>query len=105
VIYQYFELRYAPALGLLFFALAGLTIGRNGQKVSGTSEVLFCAGAGFLGFATFRLVLFSAFRDNLLRYICWEEFTELLFVTGVGAVLWTFRAGLLKNGAAKVTPS
>ena len=59
------------------------------------SKVFFAAGMGTMGFSFLRLVLFHAFRDNLVWFGAWEEVTELLFVLGVGATLWIFRGALL----------
>jgi hypothetical protein len=39
----------------------------------------------------FRLVLFQVYRDNLTWFVFWEEVTELIYIVGVGAVLWIFR--------------
>lgn len=63
------------------------------------SKILFAAALGPLSFGFFRLVLFSAYSDELLWASFWEEVTELLFVVSVGFVLWTFRDGLFAQPA------
>jgi rhodanese-related sulfurtransferase len=100
VVDQVFEVRYLPALAmvLLLVSVAVLQFGKRDAVL--WSKVFFAAGTGALGFSFLRLVLFHAFRDNLVWFGAWEEFTELLYVLGVGAVLWVFREALLPELAA-----
>jgi rhodanese-related sulfurtransferase len=95
IVYQVFEVRYLPAVAalLLTASLLLLQFKRNNPVL--WSKVFFAAGAGAIGFSFFRLVMFHAYRDNLVWYAAWEEITELLFIVGVGIVLWIFRHGLV----------
>jgi len=93
--YQLFELRWYPALAAAFFLFSWLVLlVRQGRGVP-LAKATFSAGAGFLGFGVFRLVLFSAYRADLVWFVAWEEFTELLALLLVAWVLWIFRRGLL----------
>ncbi len=56
--------------------------------------MLFAAGMGPLAFAFLRLVFVGVFQDNLVWFSFWEELTELIYITGVGFILWIFRRGL-----------
>ena len=58
------------------------------------AKLAFAAAMGPLGFGFFRLLLATAYSRDLLWSNFWEESTELLFVVGVGIVLWIFRQGL-----------
>jgi hypothetical protein len=37
--------------------------------------------------------LLHVYRDHLAWFGFWEEITELLFIIGIGVVLWIFRQG------------
>ena len=71
----------------------------------GWSKVLFAAGMGPLGFGFLRFVLFTAYRENLVWFAFWEEITELLYIFGVGVVLWIFRKALLQKQAERNQPA
>ncbi len=60
--------------------------------------MFFSAGTGFLGFGFFRLIFFGVYRDNLVWPNFWEELTELMYVAGVGFVLFIIRHSLLAKG-------
>jgi len=90
-IYQFFESRVAPFAAAFFFLAALLLLRWRGERSWTTAKLLFAAGAGFLSFALFRLVLLSLFRDNLAWFVIWEEWTELLFVAMAWLFLLVFR--------------
>ncbi len=103
---QLFEIRFCPLAALGLFAWAyGLTWRRRRQPLSPTVVVLLAAGLGALGFSFFRLLLGAVYLDRLLWNTFWEETTELLFVLGVSAGLWVFRAGLLPAGTGWRLPA
>jgi rhodanese-related sulfurtransferase len=95
VVHQVFEARYLPAAAavLLLVSLALLQLKRHDNVL--WSKVYFAAGMGATGFSFLRVVLFHAFRDNLVWFGAWEEVTELVFILGIGAILWIFRDALL----------
>ena len=95
-VYQYFEIRYAPALAALFFSAALFLLMNGKARFMEAGMIFFSAGSGFLGFSMFRLVLFSAYRVDLSWFVIWEEVTELLYILGAGALLWIFRRRLLE---------
>ena len=99
--YQLYEIRFLPVAAILLFAASwlALLIGR----ASGVhwAKILFACGMGAMGFSMLRLFTFAAWRNNLVWFIFWEEATELLFIVGVGVILWVFRAGLF--GSPKPT--
>jgi rhodanese-related sulfurtransferase len=96
-IYQVFEIRYAPALAIHFFLAAFLVLQFSKGEPVPLAKVLFSAGMGFYGFSMFRLILLDLYLDNLVWFVCWEEFTELLYVAIIGIVLWIFRARLFRE--------
>ncbi|MCX6557859.1 MAG: hypothetical protein NTW95_10585 [Candidatus Aminicenantes bacterium] len=91
VIYQFFETRLAPLATALFLLAALLLMLLRRERSWMSAKLLFAAGAGFLSFTFFRLVLFSLFRDNLAWFVIWEEWTELLFVAMAWLFLLVFR--------------
>ena len=95
VVYQIFEIRYLPIAAIVLFAISLVVLQCARKNLLLWSKIFFSAGVGAIGFSFFRLVLFHAYRDNLVWFETWEEITELLFVLGVGLVLWTFHAALL----------
>ncbi len=94
VVYQLFEIRYCPVAAMGLFAVSFLLLRFKREEPVAWSKAFFAGGFGFLGFGFFRLVLFHAYRDNLVWFGFWEELTELMFIASVAAVLWIFRAGL-----------
>jgi hypothetical protein len=50
-----------------------------------------------LGYSLLMLMLYAAFRSNLVWYLFWEEGTELLLIVAIGAFLWIFRRGLFSG--------
>ncbi len=96
---QLFELRLCPVLALAFFAASWLVLLFKRTDPVPWSKLLFAAGLGPLGFGTMRMALVATFRDDLMWFETWEEWTELLFVLGVAVVLWIFRHGLLAERA------
>jgi rhodanese-related sulfurtransferase len=95
-IYQIFEIRYCPIVALIFFAAALVTFYLRKEDPLPSAKILLASGFGFFGFSMFRLVLFQVYRDNLAWFVFWEEVTELIYIAGVGAVLWIFRRQLFR---------
>lgn len=91
---QWFVLRYCPLLALALLAAAWAALQLRRDHEVALPKLLLAAALGPLGFSLMRQYLLSAFRHDLVWYTSWEEITELLFVLGVGLVLWTFRHGL-----------
>lgn len=94
VVYQIFEIRYCPAAAFLLLGASWIVLGMKRREPVRWSKMFFSAGIGALGFSGLRLVLFSAYRQNLVWFGFWEEVTELIFIAGVAVVLWLFRRGL-----------
>jgi hypothetical protein len=103
-IYQLFEIRYCPFVALVFFAAALVTFYVRKADPLPFAKILFASGLGFFGFSMFRLVLFQVYRDNLTWFVFWEEVTELIYVAGIGAVLWIFRAKLFREEEQEKRP-
>jgi len=97
VLYQIYEFQVVPWTALVFLAGALTALLLNKSHPIKLAKVLFAGGLGFLGFSFFRLVFFGVFRDDLVWYQSWEELTELIFILGIGAVLWIFRARLFRE--------
>ncbi|MEW6440988.1 MAG: rhodanese-like domain-containing protein [bacterium] len=100
VLFQLFEIRYAPVVAILCFGAALLVLRFSRPDPIPLAKIGLSAGVGFLGFSVFRMVLFHAFRGNLVWYIVWEEVTELIFVAGLGIALLIFRRGLFRDARA-----
>jgi glucan phosphoethanolaminetransferase (alkaline phosphatase superfamily) len=96
-IYQLFEIRYCPIIAIVFFAAALVPFYLRKADPLPFAKILFASGIGFFGFSMFRLVLFQVYRDNLTGFVFWEELTELIYVAGIGAVLWIFRGRLFRE--------
>lgn len=105
VVHQVFEVRYLPCAAVLLLAVSLGVLWLKKRDAVLWAKVFFAAGMGAMGFGFFRLVLFQAYRDNLVWFNAWEELTELLFVLGVGAVLWVFRGALLPGRRATDAPA
>lgn len=97
VIFQIYEIRFAPWAALVFLASAIWILLQKREKGFTSAKIFASVGLGFLAFSLFRLILFSIYRDNLTWFVDWEEFTELLYVGGVGIFLWIFRAGIFRE--------
>ncbi len=94
---QLFEGQFCAwvSIGLLLVCWGVLSFKRK-DPVS-TAKIFFAAAMGPLGFGLMRLFLRAAYRENLAWANIWEELTELIFVAGVGLVLWLFRGALFKK--------
>jgi rhodanese-related sulfurtransferase/preprotein translocase subunit Sss1 len=97
VVYQLFEIRYAPWAAVVFFAAALWVMWRSKERGFPLAKIFVSVGVGFLAFSFFRLVLFAVYRDNLTWFVGWEEFTELMYVAGVGIFLWIFRQRIFQQ--------
>jgi rhodanese-related sulfurtransferase len=112
---QLFETRYCAVLAILLLATSWLVLLLKRDDPVTPSKMFFAAAMGPLGFGLMRLFLFSAYSDDLLWFIVWEEFTELVFVVGLAFGLWFFRESLFgepprvearpAGGTKKVIPS
>jgi hypothetical protein len=100
---QLFENYYCPAVAILLLTASWLVMMLKKHDPVPLAKVLFAAALGPLGFGFMRLFLSSAFAENLLWYVVWEELTELLFVAAVGYVLWIFRHALFAKPALSQT--
>ena len=94
---QVFEGRFCSwvAVGLLLISWGVLSFKRSEPVAA--AKIFFAAAMGPLGFGLMRLFLRTAYREDLAWANIWEELTELLFVAGVGLVLWLFRGALFKE--------
>ncbi len=94
---QIFETRYCAWISILFLLISWLVLLFKRSGSVAVAKIFFAAATGPLGFGLMRLFLRTAYRDNLPWANIWEEVTELLFVAGVGLVLWLFRATLFRD--------
>lgn len=94
---QLFEGHYCAWISvfLLLISWGALSFKRN-EPVA-MAKILFAAAMGPLGFGLMRLFLRTAYREDLAWANIWEELTELLFVAGVGIVLWLFQGALFRE--------
>ncbi len=94
---QIFEGRYCAWVAVALLLISwGLLLFKRNEPVA-AAKVFFAAAMGPLGFGLMRLFLRTAYREDLAWANIWEELTELIFVAGVGLVLWLFRGGLFRE--------
>jgi hypothetical protein len=91
LLYQLFEIRYAPTAAACFFAIAFLLLLLRKERSFSTAKLFFAGGAGFLAFGMFRLILLSLYHSNLAWFVIWEELTELIYIAALGLFLLVFR--------------
>ncbi len=94
---QWFETRLCPVWALGAFAASWLVLRFKKEDPVPWSKIFFGAGLGPLGFGLLRTLLVATFREDLMWFETWEEWTELLFVLGVACVLAIFRTGLWRD--------
>ncbi len=97
VLYQIFEFRYAPVYAIVLLVAALIFLLTVTEKTVIITEILLAAGVGALAFSFLRLTFWGIYHDNFVWPNFWEELTELLYVTGVGIVLWLFRKSIFKR--------
>lgn len=97
---QAFELLYCPAAAMVLLTASLVILVAKRRDPLPLAKLTFAAAMGPLGFGFFRMVLASAYSQNLVWHNFWEETTELLFIVAVGFVLWTFRRGLFPTARA-----
>jgi len=99
---QLFEGRYCAIISILAAAdfLGGAVLQARGARRH--SQDFLCRRYGPLGFGLLRLFLRTAYGQDLVWANIWEELTELIFIAGVGIVLWLFRGALFREEPALV---
>lgn len=90
---QWYELRFSPSAALAFMLCAWLALIWRGQTPGGLtiSKILLSIAFGYLSFAFMRLIFAFFYREMLVWFAFWEEFTELILVLGILVVLGLFR--------------
>ena len=96
-IFQIFELRYCPAIALIFFLASFLVLWFKKNNPVPLAKILFSIAMGFFSFGFFRMFLFYSYQDNILWFSNWEEITEFLYMAGVAASLWIFRKSIFQE--------
>ncbi len=100
---QLFEGHYCPWISIvLLFVSWGVLLFKKTEPVP-VAKIFFAAAVGPLGFGFMRLFLRTAYRENMAWANVWEEVTELIFIIGVGLLLWLFRGALFKNDPSSPT--
>ena len=95
VIYQFFELRYAPIYALIFIGLSFLTLFAKEDNIN-VVKVLFAIGIGALAFSYLRMTFWGIYHDNFVWPNFWEELTELIYTSGVAFIFWIFQRKLFR---------
>jgi hypothetical protein len=90
-IYQVIEIRYFPMLAVFFFLLSLLFLKLKNGNMFNYSKIFFSTGFGFIGFAFFRMIFLHVYQNNMTWFICWEEITELMFMTGSAYIIRLYR--------------
>jgi hypothetical protein len=94
---QLFEGRYCAWISVVLLLISWGVLSFKRDDPVAAAKIFFAAAMGPLGFGLMRLFLRTAYREDLAWANIWEELTELLFVAGVGLVLWLFRGALFKE--------
>ena len=73
IVHQAFEARYSPAVAILLSGLSLLVMQLTPRiTLHALARVLFCAGAGFFGFALFRVTIGMVYAERLIWATFWE---------------------------------
>jgi rhodanese-related sulfurtransferase len=94
-IYQVFENWYCAAAAFVMFAASLVVLVAKKENAIAWAKIAFAAGIGPLGFGFLRMMIGSAYDQNRVWYLFWEETTELLLIAGICCLLWIFRQRLL----------
>ncbi len=94
---QLFEGHYCAWISGLLLLTSWAALSFKRHEPVAAAKVFFAAALGPLGFGLMRLFLRTAYREDLAWANIWEELTELIFVAGVGLVLWLFRGALFRE--------
>lgn len=104
-IYQVFESRFCPIMGLCCLLVTMALLLRRTDRAFHLSRATFAAGIAFVAFGFVRTGIFHGNLDNLILFDFWEEWTELAFVLALIALLWRFPRQILgEKPAMKETP-
>jgi rhodanese-related sulfurtransferase len=95
-IHQLYEIRTCPMFALVLFFLSWIALKSQWERSLLFSKIFLGFGIGHLGFSIFRLFLLSVYRNDMVWFVFWEEFTELMFMVGVGCVIWIFKDRLIQ---------
>jgi len=94
---QLFEIRFCPILAILLLTVSWLVLLFKRTEPVSLAKVLFTAAMGPFGFGLLRLFLSTAYREDLIQSVVWEEITELVFTSAVAFTLLVFRHSLFAN--------
>ena len=94
-IYQIFENWYCAGAAIVLFSVSLVVLALKRNAPIGPAKIFFAAGLGPFGFGMFRMILASAYDQNRVWYLFWEETTEFLFILSVIATLLIFRRSVL----------
>jgi rhodanese-related sulfurtransferase len=94
-IYQVFENWCCAAAAFVMLAASLVVLIAKKKNAIAWAKIAFAAGIGPLGFGFLRMMIGSAYDQNRVWYLFWEETTELLLIAGICCLLWIFRQRLL----------
>jgi len=94
---QLFEGHYCAWISVVLLLVSWGVLSFKRKDPVAVAKIFFAAAMGPLGFGLMRLFLRTAYREDLAWANIWEELTELIFVAGVGLVLWLFRGALFRE--------
>jgi rhodanese-related sulfurtransferase len=94
-IYQVFENWYCAAAAFVMLGASLVVLVAKKENAIAWAKIAFAAGVGPLGFGLLRMIIGSAYDQNRVWYLFWEETTELLLIAGICCLLWIFRRTLL----------
>ena len=94
VIHQRNEIRLLPSLAIVLFVLCFFILLLKEHHSVPITKIIFSAAAGAVSFSLFRLILLAPFHDNQVRFVAWEEITDLLYFLFVVGILCVFHRAL-----------
>ena len=94
-LFQSFESWGCATAAIVLFVASLMATVQGRDPALRCAKVTFSAGMGALGFGMLRTVIGGLYNESRVWYGFWEETTELLLLSGICFVLWTFRSQLL----------
>jgi len=95
MIHQIFERVYCPVMAIACLTLAWFVLLRSKDNAMAAAKIFFSAGTAALGFGLLRTLINAFYSKNRVWCNFWEEGSEFLFIAGICAILWIFRASLI----------
>lgn len=93
---QLYELRLCPIAAIFFLGLTLTLLVLDRPWSIPLESLFFSIGVGHLGFSLLRMIFLTAFHDDMVWFVFWEESTELLLMGALAYLVWVFRPDLMR---------